>query len=541
MADFIKVNRRQSGKIMAGFLALVWGVLIASTGPASAQSVAFKQAVAEAAANDKAIATFYRDRDYQPIWTGNSDDQRRRAFLDAASHLGDHGLPSGRYDAEQLRADFGSVRSAKGRGILEVETTRRFLQYADDIQSGILNPSRISKDMYVIPPRRDRLAQLVAFSKSSPAAYFRALPPQQPEYGRLLKEKARLERILGQGDWGPKVNAKKLQPGDSGAQVTAMRNRLAAMGYKGMGISPDYNDEMTRAVQAFQTDRGLNPDGVAGQSTIAALNVSVQTQLQQVIIGLERQRWMNKPLGKRHIFVNQADFRAFVMDDNKVTLETRVVVGKSSSQYRTPELSDEMTHLIINPTWHVPQSIARKEYLPMLQEDPTSLLRQGISMTDASGRTVDPRSIDYSQYDVNDFPFDLKQPPSDGNALGKVKFMFPNRFNVYLHDTPSKSLFARDIRAFSHGCVRVQKPFDLAYTILARQSNDPVGMFQRYLDTGLETVVDLEQSIPVHLVYQTVWVTADGRPNYRLDTYGRDKMIFGLLQKEGVVLRAVRS
>jgi len=225
MADFIKVNRRQSGKIMAGFLALVWGVLIASTGPASAQSVAFKQAVAEAAANDKAIATFYRDRDYQPIWTGNSDEQRRRAFLDAASHLGDHGLPSGRYDAEQLRADFGSVRSAKGRGILEVETTRRFLQYADDIQSGILNPSRISKDMYVIPPRRDRLAQLVAFSKSSPAAYFRALPPQQPEYGRLLKEKARLERILGQGDWGPKVNAKKLQLKRQAEE--SIRNQLA--------------------------------------------------------------------------------------------------------------------------------------------------------------------------------------------------------------------------------------------------------------------------------------------------------------------------
>lgn len=539
----IPVSRKHPNP-MSGWVQIVLAglfVLLITGQDANAQSVAFKQAVASASANDVAISGFYKERNYRPIWTGNGDTQRRRAFIAAAEKAGDHGLPTGRYDAAQLKADFASVRSAKGRGILEVETTRRFLLYAQDIQSGILEPSQLSKDMYIVPPRRDRLSVLKAFSKSSPAAFIRSLPPKHPDYARLLKEKAHLERVLGAGDWGPTVKAKKLKPGNTGPAVLAMRNRLAAMGYKGLGISPDYNDAMTRAVQLFQLDRGLNADGVAGQSTISAINVSAQTQLQQVIIGLERQRWLNRDRGSRHIFVNQADFKAYVMDNGKVTLETRVVVGKTASQYRTPEFSDEMTHLIINPTWHVPQSIARKEYLPMLKANPGALARQGIKMTDIRGRQVDPRTIDYSQYSVSNFPFDLKQPPSAGNALGKVKFMFPNRFNVYLHDTPSKSLFNRDIRAFSHGCVRVQKPFDLAYTLLARQSSDPKGLFTKYLNTGQETLIDLEKPIPVFLVYHTVWITANGRPNYRLDTYGRDKLVFGALAKAGVVLRAVRS
>lgn len=537
-------NRRTYERVrrtLSGFLILCAAFIGFSGLTAQAQSVAYMQAVATASANDAAISTFYKERNYRPIWTGNGDSQRRRAFVEAAKSAGDHGLPTGRYDAQQLLADFASVRSPKGRGILEVETTRRFLQYAQDIQSGILDPNRLSQDVATIAPRRDRLSLLKAFAQSTPTAFIRKLPPSHPDYARLLKEKARIERVLGAGGWGPLVKAKSLKPGNSGDAVIALRDRLTAMGYRGAGNSTSYDDAMVRVVQAFQIDRGLNPDGVAGQSTIAAANISAQTMLQQVIIGLERQRWLNIDRGQRHIFVNQADFMAYVMDSGKPTLSTRVVVGKASSQYRTPEFTDEMTHLIINPTWHVPQSIARKEYLPMLLENPAALGRQGIVMKDGAGRRVDPTTLDYSQFSTSNFPFDLSQPPSPGNALGKVKFMFPNKFNVYLHDTPSKSLFGRDIRAFSHGCVRVQKPFELAYTLLARQTSNPKGLFTKYLNTGLETVVDLEKPIPVHLVYHSVWVTAQGHANYRLDTYGRDKLVFSALTKAGVVLRAVQG
>lgn len=541
MSVFEQARINLLGKILTVALAVVVSFLVSFSGSAQAQSTAFKQAVALAAGKDEAVIAFYKERNYKPIWTSSGDRQRRKAFLEAISKAGDHGLPVERYNAVQLKKAFGSIRSAKARGALEAETTLRFLQYAQDIQSGILEPKRIDPDMAISPPRRDRLETLKAFLASNPRSFLRALPPKHPDYVRLLKEKARLEKVVGNGGWGPKVSTKALKPGRSNPKVVELRKRLTAMGYRKVGISPEYNEALAEAVKVFQIDHGLNADGVAGPGTMAAINTSAQYRLQQVIVGLERQRWLNKPRGKRHIFVNQADFRAHVMDNGKPTLTTRVVVGKPYTKFRTPEFSDTMTHMIINPTWHVPKSIARNEYLPMLQEDPSSLGRQGIRMTDIYGQEVDPETVDYSEYDQENFPFDLKQPPGRGNALGKVKFMFPNKFNVYLHDTPSKSLFARDGRAFSHGCVRVQKPFDLAYTLLAPQSANPKALFHNYLDAISEAQVDLVKSIPVHLVYHTVWVTASGRPNYRKDTYGRDKKVFSALTKAGVVLRAVRG
>ncbi|MCA8870131.1 MAG: L,D-transpeptidase family protein [Rhodobacteraceae bacterium] len=507
---------------------------------AAAESVAYQQAVAMAAGKDREVLEFYKARGFKPIWTSSSDVARRRAFIEAAAGAADHGLPSGRYDANELKASFGRIGSARQRAELEVQTTQKFLLYAQDIQSGILEPSRLDEEMAVVTPRRDRIQVLQAFLKSNPRGFIRSLPPKQPEYARLMKEKALLERVVGNGGWGPKVPGKTLKPGNKGAAVLALRARLTQMGHKRLGNSDIYDKDLQMAVTRFQLDHGLNADGVAGPSTLQAVNTSAQTRLQQVIVGLERQRWLNYDLGKRHILVNQADFRAFVIDNGKVTLETRVVVGKQG-RHRTPEFADEMTHMVVNPTWNVPKSIARKEYLPMLRKNPNSLGRQGINMTDASGRRVDPTTLDYSQFSENYFPFDLKQPPSNGNALGLVKFMFPNKFNIYLHDTPTKSLFSRDMRAYSHGCVRVQKPFDLAYTLLRPQTSDPKGTFQKALDSRRETVIDLVKPVPVYLVYHTAWVTPDGRANFRDDIYGRDRKIFGALQSAGVVLRAVRG
>jgi len=531
-------RRSGPGRILAG-LALIF--LLAGAGGVAAQSIAFKQAVAAAASGDRDIAAFYKARDYRPIWTGAGDIARRHAYVAAALGAGNHGLPVSRYDGKQMKQDFAAIRSERARGGLEVTLTRAFLQYARDIQSGVLEPRKLGEEFYIKPPRRDRLATLNAFVKSSPQLFIRALAPQSPAYQRLLKEKVRLEKRIARGGWGPKVKAKKLRPGQSGKLVVALRKRLSAMGYRNLGISPKFDAGLQRAVQVFQTDHGLNADGVAGRGTLAALNVSALTRLQQVIVALERQRWLNKPLGKRYILVNQADFRAFVMDNGRPTLTTRVVVGRPGKKYRTPEFEDLMTHMVINPTWNVPQSIATAEYLPMLKKDPMALVQRGLTMTDVSGQDVNPASLDYSQFDDKNFPFAIKQPPSAGNALGRVKFMFPNRFNIYLHDTPSKSLFARDRRTFSHGCVRVQKPFQLAYTLLAKQTSDPKGLFQRYLNSGVETEVNLKTPVPVYLTYWTAWITPEGRANFRRDAYGRDKKVFRALEKAGVSLQAVRG
>lgn len=527
------------GRLFAGLLlALLVGL---SGGSAGAQVTAFKQAVAEGAARDEALSTFYRDRNYEPIWTSASsaDRARRKALLEALSTAGDHALPLGRYDADALQELFRSATTPRARGRAEVEASRMFLAYAQDVQTGILDPARIDEGIKRRPPRRDRLAQLVAFSKSSPRAYLRALVPDSPEYTRLMAEKQRLERILGAGGWGAEVPGTKLEPGQSGPQIVALRNRMIAMGYMKRSASQSYDAALQQAVQAFQIDHGLSPDGVAGKGTLEEINVPVETRMASVIVAMERERWLGPDRGRRHILVNITDFHARIMENGKVAFQTRSVVGKNSSDTRTPEFSDMMTHMIINPTWNVPRSIATKEYLPMLKRNPNAAGH--LNLIDSRGRVVSRSNVDFSQYNERNFPFDMKQPPSTRNALGLVKFMFPNPYNIYLHDTPQKSLFARESRAFSHGCIRLNDPFDFAYALLSKQESDPQGYFKKILDTGRETKVDLKEPLPVHIIYRTAVTQAKGATQYRRDIYGRDAEIFDALARAGVVLRAVRG
>ena len=198
-----------------------------------------------------------------------------------------------------------------------------------------------------------------------------------------------------------------------------------------------------------------------------------------------------------------------------------------------------MDHMVINPTWNVPRSIATKEYLPLLQQNPYAV--GNLNLVDARGRIVSRDGIDFTQFDERTFPFDLKEPPSQGNALGLVKFMFPNRYNIYLHDTPAKNLFGREARAFSHGCIRLNDPFDFAYTLLRKQVRNPEAFFQEKLATRRETVVELEEHVPVHLVYRTAFTPAKGNIQFRNDVYGRDARIWSALERAGVSLRAVRG
>jgi len=512
-----------------------------SGGSAFAQVTAYKQAVATAASNDAALAEFYKLRNYKSIWTarGGKDGQRRKAFLSALAKAGDHGLPVKRYDVTGLRARLKAAKTDRDRGRMEVEMSRLFLQYANDIRSGVLNPRKIDSGMVRQVVHYNRLQTLQAFAKSSPGGFIKKLPPRTPEYLRLMKEKLKLEKLLGRGGFGPKVAVASLKPGSNGANVVALRNRLIKMGYMRRSSSQLYDAKLQKAVQLFQRDHGLPTDGVVGKATMGEINKPAEYRLRSIIVALERERWFNQPRGKRHILVNLTDFTAKIIENNKVTFVTRSVVGKNVSDRRTPEFSDVMEFMIINPTWNVPRSIAVKEYLPLLKRNPNAVGH--LRLVDARGRTVSRGDVDFSQYSERNFPFDIKQPPSRGNALGLVKFMFPNKYNIYLHDTPSKNLFNRNVRAFSHGCIRLQQPFDFAYALLAKQVPNPQEYFQNILKTGRETRVDLKTPVPVHLIYRTAIAKPKGGMEYRRDVYGRDAKIFNALSKAGVVLRAVRG
>ncbi|MCF6443194.1 murein L,D-transpeptidase [Nereida sp. MMG025] len=507
--------------------------------PGSAQVTQLKQAIAEAAAKDKDIAAFYKATGYKPLWVGitGKDRARRNAFLNAVDAAADHGLPSQRYDANELKALISSAKGPKARGALEVEMSRRFLQYARDIQTGILKPSSVDGDIVRKIPYRDRLATLDAFSKSNANGFIKSLPPKNPEYTRLMKAKLDMERQLARGGWGAKVGAKSLKPGQSGANVVQLRDRLVAMGFMRKSSSASYDANLQKAVQLFQQANGLSPDGVAGASTIAAINVPMESRLQQVIVAMERERWMNRPRGKRHVMVNLTDFTAKIVDGNSVTFSTRSVIGKNQDDRRSPEFSDVMEFMVINPSWYVPRSIVVKEYLPAMKRNRNA--NSYLEITDSKGRKVSRSSINFAKYDEKSFPYNMRQPPSRGNALGLVKFMFPNKYNIYLHDTPAKNLFSRQVRAFSHGCIRLNDPFDFAYALLAKQTSDPQGFFQAKLKSGQESYVNLKEPVPVHIMYRTAYTDAKGTLNFRNDIYGRDARIWRALSREGVALRSV--
>jgi len=293
------------------------------------------------------------------------------------------------------------------------------------------------------------------------------------------------------------------------------------------------------ALRAFQADHGLETDGVAGASTIAAVNVSAEERLASVLVAMERERWLPAERGARHILVNLTDFSARILDHDSVTFETRAVVGKNAYDRRSPEFSDEMDHMIVNPTWHVPRSITVNEYLPKMQANRNAVGH--LRLYDSRGRVVPRSAVNFRAYTARSFPFALKQPPSNSNALGLVKFMFPNKYNIYLHDTPQKHLFDREKRDFSHGCIRLAQPFEFAYALLAPQESDPERRFHGALDSGRETRIDLERHVPVHLVYRTAITQAGGRTQYRDDVYGRDARIWQALERAGVSLLAGRG
>lgn len=531
-----------TGSALRKFVAALATIIIVfglQAGMAVAESTAFRQAVAEAAAPDADVAGFYRARDYRPLWTGTDDAARRAAFMAALRGAGDHGLPVVRYDPLTLTDAFRAVQSDRERGALEVRMTTAFLQYARDIQTGILDPGSVIDGIKRDIPRRDRLATLAAFATSVPSAFLKSLPPKSPAYAQLMKEKLRLERLVADGGWGPKVGSDALTPGQTGAPVVALRNRLMAMGYLGRSATQTFDAPMQKAVQIFQFDHGITADGVATETTMDEINREPVERLQSVIVAMERLRWMPDDLGSRHIWVNQADFTAKIIDDGKVTFGTRAVVGKDGEDTRSPEFSDVMEFMVVNPSWSVPRSITTKEYLPLLKRNPNAAGH--LTIVDRNGRAVPRSAINFGAYTAANFPFAMRQPPSDGNALGLVKFMFPNKWNIYLHDTPQKALFAKEVRAFSHGCIRLNDPFDFAYALLARQSDDPQGTFKAALRTGAETVLSLVDPVPVHLVYFTAWPTAKGHMTYRRDVYGRDAVLFGALSQAGVELRAVQG
>jgi murein L,D-transpeptidase YcbB/YkuD len=409
------------------------------------------------------------------------------------------------------------------------------LAYARDLQAGALIPSQVDSDILtpVTPPDPAYLLNGFAAAQD-PAAFLRDLSPRMPAYTKLMAQKAALEAQIAQT---PAITAAKLAQGQAGPQVILLRDRLIELGFLPQTALAIYDGTLMRAVQSFQRAHGLNADGVAGPSTIAQLNITPSERLGAVTAALERLRWHSQTaLGARHIWVNLPDFTAKIIDHGAVTFRTRVVIGKNTPDQRSPEFSDVMEYMAVNPSWGVPRSIIVKEYLPLLQANPNAVSH--LQVLDRNGRVVPRSNVNFASYTSRNFPYGLRQPPSDGNALGLVKFMFPNEHNIYLHDTPAKNLFDHEERAYSHGCIRVADPFDFAYALLGAQSADPRQEFQTALASGRETNISFIAPVPVHLVYFTAFPDGFGPVHYRADIYGRDAKLLEALRAAGLEFAA---
>jgi L,D-transpeptidase YcbB len=532
---------RRSSQLPVAFSLLFGAFATLSAGPIGAQTGqgAVERSIAEAAARleggqAQALADFYAARGHAPFWTDQNAPARLTALMAAFEAAPAHGLPTARYNAQDLRAQAARAHTLGDIGRLDLALSQAFLAYSSDMMAGALTPSDVDGGILTEITRPDP-ANLLAQVAATPdtAAFLRAMMPRNPAYAKLMAEKAALEAARARGDWGGPITAAKLGQGQAGDQVVLLRNRLIELGYLTQNASATYDATMARAVQSFQRNQGLNADGVAGESTIAMLNAAPLQRLSSVIVALERLRWHgNAPMGARHIWVNMPDFTAKIIDNGAITFRTRVVIGKNTPDQRSPEFSDQMEYMAVNPSWGVPRSIIVNEYLPLLQANPNAVSH--LQVLDRNGKVVPRDAINFAGYTSRTFPYGLRQPPSDGNALGLVKFMFPNENNIYLHDTPSKNLFDHEVRAYSHGCIRVGDPMDFAYALLAVQSDDPQGEFKTALDSGRETNITLQSAVPVHLVYYTAYPYTFGEVSYRADVYGRDAKLFEALIEAGL-------
>ncbi len=533
-------------KILWVLSAFTVPLLAVTTASAQQESVVGTQEPAKSYADPFALAfdQYLKSPEVRPLWIRQRGElDRARALMTRLEQAGTHGLAPSRYavaDLAQTMARFESAPDPAQAEALERALSLAFLRYARDMTSGAVDPVSLDARVHVDPERANLNELLKRAARSTDVdSMLDGLVPNEPRYRALRREVKRLMDQATRGGWGASLPAQGLAPGSSSQAVAALRKRLIAMGdlphEPEMVLSASggelteiaaYDERLMGAVAAFQARHGLTGDGVVGPATLRALNAPIEMRLAQAMLNLERLRWRQGRLNGRRIEVNQANFRMTVFDDHNTPVhDARVVVGQKERRLQTPEFDHTMSYLVLNPTWTVPKSIIRREILAELQKDSGWLAKNNMILR-RGGKSVNPDKIDWANTSKDEAgTYTVIQKPGPGNALGNVKFMFPNGYNIYLHDTPSKHLFHRDSRTFSHGCVRVERPFALAWLLLSDQTDDPGTLIEDILATEKQKNVPLERPIPISLFYMTAWVDDAGVLNFRDDVYGRDEIL----------------
>ena len=540
------MRRGLNGRLSMVFLLLVlfaaaaWGAA-ADDAPASLEAMALQQQLTLSALPDSSAAgtlrhpqldNFYRRRGYQPAWLESGRPGRLAGeLLQVLGNAAAEGLCPEDYHLDQIEFLLAFpppppglealVRPVAAR--LDLLLSDAFLLYVTDLVEGRVDPKRVFADWHV-QSRHVNPSRLLEFAlqQGHVKSVLSDLLPPHPAYFALRLVLAEYQRQWLQGDWPVIPDGPTLRPGMADPRLPLLRQRLQAAGDLAAGAGSDlaFDPAMVAAIKAFKDRHGLSADGVLGPGTLAALNVPITTRIRQLELNLERWRWLPKSLGAHHILVNIADFRLTVVEDARPVLSMPVVVGTAFR--KTPVFSGRLSYLELSPYWYVPPTILREDLLPKVKADPGLLAAHHFEIVGWDGKTtIDPATIDWQLVEAEKFPGMLRQQPGPWNPLGRVKFMFPNPYSVYLHDTADPRLFGRAVRSFSSGCIRIQQPFELARDLLARGGGATLELEQEPLPAEPRRV-DLEDPLPVHILYWTAWVDHDGRIHFRDDIYWRD-------------------
>lgn len=484
---------------------------------------------------------FYERRGYQPAWSSEAGPAPVvSSLLHAIREARLEGLNPGDYHLDMILIMLRMIEGSQEPGqdidrrlLMELDLllTDAFLIYGSHLLAGRINPETIDPEWQANRREMDLAALLQkALESQRIQEALQSLLPVQPGYGRLKQALAQYQHVAAEGNWPIVPAGPNLRKGDRGERVASLRVRLTASGdlhgCLDTGHPSDFDDLLDQGVKRFQWRHGLDIDGVVGPATLAALNVPAQARARQIALNLERWRWLPQDLGTRYVVANIASFELQAIENNQEVFAMRVVVGRDYR--RTPVFSGRITYLVLCPYWYIPTTIAVEDIAPLVCKNPDYLEQQKISVFKGKGPDaidVDPHVIDWSHVSEETFAYRLRQDPGPQNPLGRIKFMFPNEYEVYLHDTSAKGLFARSNRAFSSGCLRIEKPLDLAVFLLQKSPCWDRETLLQALEEEREQIVTLPESIPVHLLYWTAWVDETGVVHFRHDVYGRDQLL----------------
>jgi murein L,D-transpeptidase YcbB/YkuD len=493
---------------------------------------------------DALVARFYETRQFRPAW---QEPGRLDVLVTALDDVVNDGLDPADYHVETLRSyrldvRMGTPLTLAERADLDLVATDAFMLAAYHLYLGKVDPHRLSAQWNFSERPIEFERGLTRLSERLSAGHVReTLERARPQHAWYVRGRERLREyraLHAAGGWPAVAEGPTLHPGTADPRVPSLRRRLAVTGDFAMTAPvPDlpveatlYDAALVAAVEFFQSRHGLAPDGVLGPATLRALNVPIERRIDQLRVNLERARWTLHEIKGDFVLVDVAGFYVTYFRDDEPVWTSRVVVGRDERE--TPVFRSAITYVVLNPTWTIPPGILVKDKLPELKRNPGALARMNIRVLDGRGREIDPYSIDWHRYGPHRLPpYQFRQDPGPDNALGLVKIMFPNPHLVYLHDSPAKSLYERDQRTFSSGCIRVQRALELAELVL----DDPQwtqSSMQAVIDSGVTRTVNLSRPVPVLILYWTAQPRADGQVVFRNDVYGRDEATLAALDGE---------